>query len=95
MLKESCGYAEATMYLYNITGEDSSAAKKFLPQSRSEAHFFVNHSFSSSRDDSLQYAFEAMETIIDDKKQVMGSFIYESSNSADLVLNFFSASLDD
>ena len=31
VLKESCGYAEATMYLYNITGEDSGAAKKFLP----------------------------------------------------------------
>ena len=30
-MKESCGYAQATMILYNITGEDASAAKKFLP----------------------------------------------------------------
>ena len=82
------------MFLYNITGEDSSAAKKFLPCSRSEAHFFVNHSFKNSRDDSLKYAFEAMEMVIDDNKQVLGSFIYESANTADLVLNFYSASLD-
>ena len=56
------------MFLYNITGEDSSAAKKFLPCSRSEAHLFVNHSFKNSREDSLKYAFEAMEMIIDDNK---------------------------
>ena len=50
MLKESNGYAEATMILYNITNDEDVAPKKFLPTERSEAHFFVNHSFKNARD---------------------------------------------
>ena len=36
-----------------------------------------------------------MEMVIDDNKKVIGSFIYEDASTADLVLNFYSASLDE
>ena len=33
--------------------------------------------------------------IDDDNKRVIGSFVYESACTSDLVLNFYSASLDE
>ena len=96
MLKESNGYAEATMVLYNISSEESDLPpKKFLPTHRSEAHFFVNHSFKHARNNTQQFAFEAMEMLIDDNSKVIGSFIYEDAGTADLVLNFCSASVEE
>ena len=44
----------------------------------------------------MQYAFETFEMFIDDdKKQVIGSFIYECARTSDLKLKFYSASLDE
>ena len=56
----------------------------------------MSHSFKTSRDDKTQYAFETFEMFIDDdKKQVIGSFIYECASTSDLILKFYSASLDE
>ena len=96
VLKESSGYAEATMLLYKITkDEEDLPPKRFLPANRLEAHFFVNHSFKLARDSTQTYVFDAMEMMVDDSQKVIGSFIYEDASTADLVLNYYSASLEE
>ena len=48
VLNESHGYAEATMQLYKISSPKQ-PSRKFLPQERLNAHFFISHSFKNAR----------------------------------------------